>query len=470
MPVKFSEEFNISEADIEKYGVFDSILDVDTRVFIDPSLLNSSGAPEFIKAKKKVENYFSNIITLLRHSKTRTDMYWKKADKLLTFKELSGTCFGYSATGTSGNSIGKELRYNVLCTMKELVDQGETDPVLFELLGVFQANIGCDRISDLITFILKDNIYEYTDSICKSLNIASIQKSFGGRVYNVCFNKYNNKELLLVPKVIVSPLPVFYQFSDIETICNENDRVRDVINKYFDFDHRKTKLKKEEIESVLKNNQQFRRALLNSYHDVKVKPYDFDKDPRGEYAWINASKEYTKRFPIDLSIDPHASSKDVYSVVIKICKMFKNLIENNQLNELLYDLEKKEPKHESAAQLLFYGIAYSYCEANNLDLTKEPNNGRGPVDFKVSYGMKDKVLVEVKLSSNPGLKHGISKQLPIYMKQEKTYKAIYLVIDTGHEKAMQNLQDYLNNLKKDEKDKIEVITIDGRLKKSASIA
>ena len=38
------------------------------------------------------------------------------------------------------------------------MDEGEADPVLFELLGVFQEGIGCDRISDLITFILKEDI------------------------------------------------------------------------------------------------------------------------------------------------------------------------------------------------------------------------------------------------------------------------------------------------------------------------
>ena len=39
MPVTFSEEFHIPRDIINKTGVFDAILDVDTRVFIDPALL-----------------------------------------------------------------------------------------------------------------------------------------------------------------------------------------------------------------------------------------------------------------------------------------------------------------------------------------------------------------------------------------------------------------------------------------------
>lgn len=128
------------------------------------------------------------------------------------------------------------------------------------------------------------------------------------------------------------------------------------------------------------------------------------------------------------------------------------------------------PKHESAAQLLFYGIADSYCDANNVDLTKEGNNGRGPVDFKLSRGAQDKVVVETKLTSNPQLRHGIEIQLPMYMKQERTKQAIYLVIDTGHPAKVHNFIDFYNNLDKEIKEKISYIIIDATPKPSASKA
>ena len=142
MPIKFSEEFGIDKVDIARLGVFDVILDVDTRVFVDPALLILASAPEFQDAKNKVENYFTGIITLLSHTKMKKDMYWKRADALLKFKELSGTCFGYTQNGTGGNAIGPVLSIKILETVKELVEEGEADPTLFELLGVFQEHIG----------------------------------------------------------------------------------------------------------------------------------------------------------------------------------------------------------------------------------------------------------------------------------------------------------------------------------------
>ena len=119
---------------------------------------------------------------------------------------------------------------------------------------------------------------------------------------------------------------------------------------------------------------------------------------------------------------------------------------------------------------MFFGIADSYCSANNIDLSREINGGRGPVDFKLSRGAMDKVVVEVKLTSNGQLKHGIEKQLPVYMRQEKTHRAIYLIVDNGHPKALENFFSFYNDLPMNQKGKIDIVTIDGTYKASASNA
>ena len=91
MPISLSEHFHIGEDSLDKVGVFDVILDVDTRVFIDPALLPFCQEAEFTGAKEKVEKYFSGIITLMRFSQKENDMYWKQADRMLTFHEMTGT-------------------------------------------------------------------------------------------------------------------------------------------------------------------------------------------------------------------------------------------------------------------------------------------------------------------------------------------------------------------------------------------
>lgn len=108
MPITFSEQFNISKEVLEITGVFDVILDIDTRVFIDPALLELCTEPEFLDARKKVEKYFSDIITLLITS-------WRAA--ILTI------CWGASYVVKKLNScaISKPLLQQTDCSTRDML-------------------------------------------------------------------------------------------------------------------------------------------------------------------------------------------------------------------------------------------------------------------------------------------------------------------------------------------------------------
>jgi hypothetical protein len=96
----------------------------------------------------------------------------------------------------------------------------------------------------------------------------------------------------------------------------------------------------------------------------------------------------------------------------------------------LWDENQSIHRNEKASQRMFFAISDSYCKANNLALTPEADTGNGPVDFKISQGSNEVVLVEIKLSTNNILK-GYQKQLEIYKNAERTNKAYYIVIDIG---------------------------------------
>jgi hypothetical protein len=66
--------------------------------------------------------------------------------------------------------------------------------------------------------------------------------------------------------------------------------------------------------------------------------------------------------------------------------------------------------------------------ASESDVTREANDGRGPVDFKVSKGSKDKALVEFKLASNSQLKRNLKNQAPIYEKASDAAKTIKVIV------------------------------------------
>lgn len=66
--------------------------------------------------------------------------------------------------------------------------------------------------------------------------------------------------------------------------------------------------------------------------------------------------------------------------------------------------------------------------ATEFDINREVNNGRGPVDFKVSKGARDSTLVEFKLASNTKLKKNLSNQVEIYKAANQTDRAIKVIL------------------------------------------
>lgn len=130
-----------------------------------------------------------------------------------------------------------------------------------------------------------------------------------------------------------------------------------------------------------------------------------------------------------------------------------------------------KPRNEAAAQRLFYVVAAAHCEANNLDVTPEADAGPGRVDFKVSSGCTDRLLVEVKLSTHKRLVHGYETQLRLYMQGEKTMKAIYLIVDVGGlGDKLAKIEQMRDRALKQGREAAEIVVVDATQRKSASKA
>ena len=93
------------------------------------------------------------------------DPFRRAANKKLTFGEGLNTFLGYSQKGTRGSGIGPEMAERILTTIHIVVKAGISDPKLFDLVPVIEENIGADRISDMVSIILKDEFGAYTTRI-----------------------------------------------------------------------------------------------------------------------------------------------------------------------------------------------------------------------------------------------------------------------------------------------------------------
>jgi hypothetical protein len=74
---------------------------------------------------------------------------------------------------------------------------------------------------------------------------------------------------------------------------------------------------------------------------------------------------------------------------------------------------------------LVFGLVWCNTE---FDVNREPNNGRGPVDFKASYGAGDKSLIEFKLGSNRQLKRNLQNQIEIYKAANQTADTVKAIV------------------------------------------
>lgn len=473
MIISFVDEYKINSLKFEETGAFDPILGVDTRLFIDPSLIRDTKIPEFKNAYSKIQNFFEKVIRLLKQAQetSKSDLFWKNALSMFKTNEIKGFSIGYSSSN-QGSGIGEKKKQQILENIKAIIEAGNEDPAIFELVGAFEDGVGPDLISDMTTNILIDELIAYTQRVCAEFEIELKELRFSKYYKQASLpeNPYTKEPIILIPKEFLRDLPVANEFADLNWIKSHNEELRVFFNDLLGNAYKSvtTQEKKQHVKNVFIQYPDLLKDLLEAYSNSRPSYYDFNEDKTGEVIWYRTAQDVLAKQPLELTLQKNPTLDDVYTVVKKICIHFKELIENNGLSKLLYD-DKDKRKHESAAQLLFFGIASAYCYANNLDLSPEADAGRGPVDFKISAGASTKVLVEVKLTSNNQLAHGYEKQLPIYQKAEKSQKGIYLVL--YNEGITKGRWESFNSLVKDTGLKnLDVIIVNAIPKASASIA
>lgn len=104
---------------------------------------------------------------------------------------------------------------------------------------------------------------------------------------------------------------------------------------------------------------------------------------------------------------------------------FKQYIENQDGYRLINRPRYERPLAIEKEVQLFFGLIFFGSE---FDVNREVNNGRGPVDFKVSKGAVDKSLIEIKLASNKQLKRNLENQIEVYQKANGTRTTVKMII------------------------------------------
>jgi len=471
MPRRISEIFGVSEDDLKKEGVFNGFIDLDSKFYVDPHLLENTKIPELKNSYLHFKDHFTKIVHLLETVKSSGDRFFRAAHKRLIFPELPFVSLGYSTEGNPGSGIGEGIALELTNTAWEIIKAGISDPVIFELVGLIEENIGADRVSDMVIHIILIDLLAYSERVAKNLHLNTCQAKARGKEFLLPAIPSSNRPTVFIPSDILNDLPVANGWDDIDRVCAHNEDLRNRVNEivgdsWKDAKGKKRRITKTELKYILLHNPEVLRELVKQYKRNPVEKYDFEKDPSGQLIWHDIAEEYANLYPLLLDIDK-VIPQNILQVVLKICNHFKVLVEANGLSVHFWN-DSANLRNERFAQLLFFGVADAYCNAHNLDLNREPNAGRGPVDFKISSGYNARVNVEVKYTSN-NIRSGYEKQLPIYNAAERTQYSIFLIIRTTDSiKALEDLIKFRQDEVAAGKRAPEIFIVDGRIFPSAS--
>ena len=147
-----------------------------------------------------------------------------------------------------------------------------------------------------------------------------------------------------------------------------------------------TETRKAVTRAALLSQRSVFAEFLERYEARPAEAYDFQDDPRNHRLWYTLARLFLEQGSIPkLELRKEPSDHDILETTQTIVHEFKRNVEHNGLWQVFYN-DDESPRRESIIQRTFQAVAQAYCTANNLDLSVEPNAGRGPVDFKVSRG------------------------------------------------------------------------------------
>lgn len=456
MPILFSKEFHIDEKTLKDLGVFNVFLDEDSHFFINIKRLQATAIPEFASGYEKVNKYFRNIGILLKSSKNNNDRLYRQAFKLFDFPEVNGINLGFSS-GTHGAGFGPQLREKIIKDALEIIQAGSEQPEIFHLIGLFEENVGPDRLSDMVARIIYEEIITYTKRIYRTLGIN--KENYPEYEFNdgIVINPYKRIKLLLLPYELLHKLPIARGWDDIERVCRENKAIRAEINSLIGDNWRKlnSKAKKKYLREWIFKNPERTCRIIDSYKTTTVEQCDVMMDLDYLIGYLKNT------FVVNSDED-----NDSFDAMIEILDNYKEWIEYHRGAVIVQETNSRS--REKTVQRTLHAVALVFCKKFNWDISPETDSGRGPEDFKISRG-SDKTVVEIKLTSNPDCVHGLEVQIEEYAKAENTDKKIFVLVNTG-----QNESRVASVLKKHEEmlesgmNPAKVVVIDAKVKNAAS--
>lgn len=426
--MRFTEAFGIERGSADDW--FDPHLTVDTKLFIDPLLLLEAGGV-WAQAHDELIAHFVHCYGLVAKATTSTSVSAQAARRLLTFPEPFELGLGYTAVGTRGSGAGDRFAARMADGIAVAIAAGLTQPEHIEEVGILNEGIGADRISDATANVIKGRLISYTQEVAKRHGVPlAPHKVRHARVsldaarwhdeeVELPTNPVTGRSIILVPEYILGGLPTLN--ADDWFDSHFNDDIRLSLNLKVG-----QAVSKASIVSFARQHPERVREWARAQTSRKdLMSYDFGADPLGVVQWDREPARFAATHPLPMRVI--ATTKDLVGLVTEVIDRFSHFVEEQRGWSLLWNDDGTE-KPEEAIQLLLLGLAQPYLRQFDVELDREVELGRGPVDFKASSGTSVRLLIEVKKLHNGKFWNGLHAQLPSYLNSDGAGEGWFIAV------------------------------------------
>lgn len=475
----FSDYFAIDPDELDKYGAFNVSIINDLPLFIDPFLLFNSDRQEY-------RDLHDGIIRYLVFLRDRANS-GPVGDDLLRlwycFPEVRQNWLGFSLMGNGGSGLGLDFARALHSNLHRLFPDFGVERITagshIEKVCLIRGGIGRDNISDFTTNLINDHLCLYTECFARTHIDPSLRRRVA--VNKTRFNygteaweraQYDlpwmdGDYVLLTPKDMLTRDENWINRGDLVRgfeqipLAMPDAQLRAQVSNYFGkvlVKHRDREPSQAERASAAADTILQFPALLDYYIKLKEDSGDEAADISSEKV-LSTEIVYVRQLRalqdlLQAGTPFYRIGRGTYEEAHARLAFLKDVIETKGGHRIFYQGDVpigSEKDLQILYRLVWFGTP--------SDVGAEANDGRGPVDYKISRGAGDKTLVEMKLAKNTGLERNLEKQLPIYQAASDAKSGIKVIVffTEVEERRAKGILDRLGIL-----DHRDVVLIDAR--------
>ncbi len=439
----FSDYFGVDRNVLDAYGAFDVNLVTDLPLFVDPFLLFNSKKQQYQELHESIVDYLKYLKVLSQQPQTRAAIKY-----LYVFGEVKQNWLGYCEFGNEGRGLGPKFATSLHgalgSVLRNFGDEEITRGTHLEKLSLIQPGVGRDNISDFTTNLIKEFLLRYTESFakkhlapehCTTFQVDRVRFNYSTESWesdSYCLPRLRDDFILLTPLDLLTHDDTWINYKDMvrqyHRIADsvDNDVARDRMDRYFR-GRLGEKPKESDIAAAAAATLRNFPELIDRYIAIQEADGDraaaISKEKRDEILGVFETTVREAVKDLAAKSDFYDTSWTSYDEARERVLIFKHYVEDQDGYRLI-NRRGTGFARESEVQI-FFGLIWGLSD---FDVNREPNNGRGPVDFKVSYGSGDKSLIEFKLASNRKLEQNLLRQVEVYEAANDTTKSLKVIV------------------------------------------